>query len=316
MSLLIPVLLLVLGFVFLVFGSDWLVDGASALAKRLRVSDLVIGLTIVAFGTSAPELVVSTISAWQGSADIAIANVIGSNIFNILIILGIAAIIYPLTVTRSTIWKEIPLSLLAVFVVGLVATRGVLDWVDAFILLSFFGIFLVYMLEMAKSARAEEKEGMAETHRMSGSKMAFMIIGGLIGLVIGGKMVVDSAIQIATWLGISQALIGLTIVAAGTSLPELATSVRAAMKKKDDIAVGNVVGSNIFNIFFILGASGLISPLAFSADSTIDIAVCAAATLLLFGVMFVGRKHKIDRWQGVVFILAYLIYLGYLIQRG
>ncbi|MCC7522911.1 calcium/sodium antiporter [Candidatus Uhrbacteria bacterium] len=316
MSLLIPLLLLVAGFVLLVFGSDWLVDGASALAKRLRVSDLVIGLTIVAFGTSAPELVVSSISAWQGSADIAIANVIGSNTFNILVILGIAAIIYPLTVTRSTIWKEIPLSLLAVFVVGLIATRRVLIWTDALILLSFFSIFLVYMLEMAKSARAEEKEGMADTHLMSGGKMALMIICGLIALVFGGKMVVDSAVQIATWLGISQALIGLTIVAAGTSLPELATSVRAAMKKKDDIAVGNVVGSNIFNAFFILGASGLISPLAFSAGSTVDIAVCAVATLLLFGVMFIGRKHKIDRWQGVLFVLLYVAYLGYLIQRG
>lgn len=316
MSLLIPVLLLVLGFVFLVFGSDWLVDGASALAKRLRVSDLVIGLTIVAFGTSAPEFVVSMISAWQGNTDIAIANVIGSNTFNILVILGISAAIYPLTVTRSTIWKEIPFSLLAILVLALMATRGVLGIPDALILLAFFSIFLVYMLEMAKAARAEEKEGMADPHRMSALKISLMIIGGLIGLVIGGKMVVDSAVQIATWLGISQALIGLTIVAAGTSLPELATSIRAVMKKKDDIAVGNVVGSNIFNIFFILGASGLVRPLLFSAGSSIDIAVCIVATLLLFIVMFVGRKHKIDRWQGVVFILAYLIYLGYLIQRG
>lgn len=316
MSILLAAALLVIGFIFLVYGSDWLVDGASALAKKMRVSDLVIGLTIVAFGTSAPELVVSTISAWQGNVDIAIANVVGSNVFNILVILGVAAIIYPLSVTRSTIWKEIPLSLLAALVLGVMATRGQLDRADAFILLGFFSIFLVYMLEMAKAARASELDGMTDAALMTGPKMAVMIIGGLVGLVIGGKLVVDSAVHIATWFGISQALIGLTIVAAGTSLPELATSVRAAMKKKDDIAVGNVVGSNIFNIFFILGTSAVIRPLSFSAGAGIDILVCIVATLVLFAVMFIGRRHKIDRWQGIIFIIAYLVYLGYLIQRG
>lgn len=324
MSILLAVLMVGLGLVLLTFASDWLVEGASALAKRLKVSDLVIGLTIVAFGTSAPELVVSVVSAWQGNVDISLANVIGSNIFNILAILGIAAIIYPLSVTKSTIWKEIPFSLLAVLVLGFLVSGfgldgvkdGVISGSDAMILLSFFVIFLYYVYGMAKQAPTNEADGLPQGPQMSLGKSAFWIIGGLIGLVIGGKFTVDGAVTIATWLGVSQTLIGLTIVAAGTSLPELATSVQAARKKKDDIAVGNIVGSNIFNIFFILGVAGLIRPLPINSSLVTDMAVASAATFVLFASMFIGRKHKIDRWQGIGYLLLYVAYVGYLIVRG
>jgi cation:H+ antiporter len=324
MSILIAVLMVGLGLLLLTFASDWLVEGASALAKRLKVSDLVIGLTIVAFGTSAPELVVSVVSAWQGNVDISLANVIGSNIFNILAILGIAAIIYPLSVTKSTIWKEIPFSLLAVIVLGFLVNGfgldavkdGVISGSDAMILLSFFVIFLYYVYGMARNAPVSEAEGLPQGPQMSLKKAAVWIVCGLIGLVIGGKFTVDGAVTIATWLGVSQTLIGLTIVAAGTSLPELATSVQAARKKKDDIAVGNIVGSNIFNIFFILGVAGLIRPLPINSSLVTDMAVASAATFVLFASMFIGRKHKIDRWQGIGYLLLYVAYVVYLIVRG
>jgi cation:H+ antiporter len=324
MSLVLAIAAILFGLALLTCASDWLVDGASALAKRLHVSDLAIGLTIVAFGTSAPELVVSVVSAIQGNVDISVANVIGSNIFNILAILGIAAIIYPLSVTKSTIWKEIPFSLLAVLVLGFFVNAVGLDHVsdavisrsDALILLSFFGIFLYYVYGMARHAPKGEEVGLPEAGSMSIGKSVLWIVGGLIGLVIGGRFTVDGAITIATSFGVSQTLIGLTIVAAGTSLPELATSVQAARKKKDDIAVGNIVGSNIFNIFFILGVAGLIRPLPINQALIIDGAVASAATFLLFASMFIGKRHKIDRWQGVGYLLVYVAYVGYLIVRG
>jgi cation:H+ antiporter len=324
MPILLAVLMVGLGLVLLTFASDWLVEGASALAKRLKVSDLAIGLTIVAFGTSAPELVVSVVSAWQGNVDISVANVIGSNNFNILAILGIAAIIYPLRVTKSTVWREIPFALLAVLVLGLMVNAfsldsgsdSVISRSDAVILLSFFVIFLVYVYGMARHAPKSEAEGLPEAESMPGWKMLVWIVGGLIGLVVGGKFTVDGAVTIATWLGVSQTLIGLTIVAAGTSLPELATSVQAARKKKDDIAVGNIVGSNIFNIFLILGVGGLVRPLPINSSLLLDGAVASAATLLLFGSMFIGNRRKIDRWQGAIYLFFYVAYVGYLIARG
>lgn len=324
MTIAFALLSIAFGLGLLTFASDWLVEGASSLAKRLRISDLAIGLTIVAFGTSAPELVVSVVSAIQGNVDISVANVLGSNIFNILAILGIAAIIYPLTVTKSTIWKEIPFSLLAVLVLGFMVNSFRIDSVgdstitgsDAMILLSFFVIFLYYVYGMMKHAPKDEADGLPEGAQMSLGKSAIWITGGLIGLVIGGRFTVDGAVTVATWLGVSQTLIGLTIVAAGTSLPELATSVQAARKKKSDIAVGNIVGSNLFNVFLILGVAGLIRPLPISDALLFDGAIASAATFLLFASMFIGRKHKIDRWQGVGYLLLYVAYVGYLIVRG
>lgn len=324
MSLFIALGFVAVGLGLLTYASDWLVEGASSLAKRLRISDLAIGLTIVAFGTSAPELVVSVVSAVQNNVDISVANVIGSNIFNILAILGIAAIIYPLSVTKSTIWKEVPFSLLAVLVLGFMVNAvgldgvgdGVISRSDALILLSFFVIFLYYVYGMAKSAPQQESAGLPEAGHKSLRTSIVLIVVGLTGLVIGGRFTVDGAVTIATWLGVSQTLIGLTIVAVGTSLPELATSVQAAMKKKDDIAVGNIVGSNIFNVFLILGTAGLIRPLPINDKLIVDGAIASAATFLLFASMFIGRKHKIDRWQGIGYLFLYVAYVVYLIVRG
>lgn len=324
MSIIFALLSILFGLALLTYASDWLVEGASSLAKRLRISDLAIGLTIVAFGTSAPELVVSVVSAIQNNVDISVANVIGSNIFNILAILGIAAIIYPLSVTKSTIWKEIPFSLLAVLMLGFLVNALGLDpssdatisRSDALVLLSFFVIFLYHVYGMARSAAPDEKKGLPEAGHLPMHKSIIWIVVGLIGLVLGGRFTVDGAITIATWFGVSQTLIGLTIVAAGTSLPELATSVQAARKKKDDIAVGNIVGSNIFNVFFILGVAGLVRPLPINDQLITDGIVAIFATTLLFISMFVGRSHKIDRWQGVGYLFCYVAYVGYLLVRG
>jgi cation:H+ antiporter len=316
------ILLLVVGFALLIKGADYLVEGASSLAKRFKISDLVIGLTIVAFGTSAPELIVNIVSSIQGNSEIAIGNIIGSNICNIFLILGISAIIYPLTVSRGTTWKEVPFSLLAAVLVFLMANDALIDGqgfsimtrIDGFVLLSFFIIFMYYIFGMAKKGDIPED--------MTGLKIRplgisiLMITGGLVALVIGGKWVVDSAVSIASALGVSQSLIGLTIVAIGTSLPELATSAVAAYKKKCDIAVGNIVGSNIFNIFWILGLSSVINPIPFQAKSNPDIFMAIFASLMLFLVMFIGKKHILERWQGVIFILIYVAYVVYLVIQG
>lgn len=322
LTLLPPAAFIIGGFVCLVYGSDWLVDGASALARRFRISDLVIGLTIVAFGTSAPELVVSVISAVQGNADIAVANVVGSNIFNILVILGVAGMIYPLTVTKSTIWKEIPFSLFAAVLLGLLAFDrffGVntesISRRDAIVLLLFFAVFLYYMFGLIRQQRGDGENVFPE-HSHSVWVSIGMIVAGLGGLVFGGQLVVSGAVTIARLFQVSDSLIGLTIVAAGTSLPELATSVQAARKKKDDIAVGNIIGSNIFNIFLILGVAGLVHPLAIQSSTLVDIVVAGAATVLLFVLMFIGRKEMIQRSQGALLFVLYLVYLAYVIIRG
>lgn len=315
-------ILLIVGFGFLVKSADWLVDGASALARRLGVSSLVIGLTIVAFGTSMPELVVNIAASLGGNTDIAIGNILGSNIANILLILGIAAVIYPLAVRRSTVWKEIPMSLLAAVLVAVAAndawfdgSASTLGMIDGIYLLAFFIIFLFYTFGMSTAVAADEAESI-KPEKFSTGKIVSMIIGGLIGLGIGGRWVVLGATEIARTWGVSEALIGLTIVAIGTSLPELFTSAIAAYKKDVDIAVGNVVGSNIFNIFFILGVSALIKPLPFSPALQIDALVAIGASLLLFLAMFIGTRHTLDRWQGVGFIASYVAYIAYLVTRG
>lgn len=317
----LPYVLLLLGFVVLIKGADLLVDGASSIAKKLKISALVIGLTIVAFGTSAPELIVNVMASAKGSAEIAVGNVVGSNIANILLILGVAAIIFPLRIRKSTTWKEIPFAMLAVAVLFFVANDALIDKVpssiltriDALVLLSFFGIFMYYTIGMAKE-QSQEDQTQIKTLGMPISIL--FIVLGLAGLILGGKWVVDGAVHMAKTFGLSESLIGLTIVAVGTSLPEFATSAVAAYKKQSDIAVGNVVGSNIFNIFLVLGVSGMISPIPFSAAMNMDILVCVIATLLLFLSVFVGNRHQIDRWQGVLFFLFYAGYIGYLIMRG
>jgi len=314
--------LLIIGFVALIKGADFLVNGASALAKRLGISSLVIGLTVVAFGTSAPELIVNIFASINGNVDIAIGNIIGSNIANIMFILGLAAFVYPLAVKHSTVWKEIPLCFLAAIVLIIMSNDTFLEnrpfseisLIDGLILLSFFAIFLYYTFGISKVTPADAASLPAPKHNLLRSLL--MIIGGLIGLTIGGKWVADGAVEIARAFDVSDALIGLTIVAVGTSLPELATSVVAALKKDVDIAVGNVVGSNILNIFFILGISALINPLRFSTQLFSDALIMLFATFLLFIFMFIGKKHTLERWQGAAFVGLYAAYIVYLVIRG
>lgn len=311
--MILATLFLLVGLVLLVKGADWLVDGASSLAYRLGVTPFVIGLTIVAFGTSAPELVVNLVAAFSGNTDIAIGNILGSNIANILLILGIAGCITPLLVKKSTAWKEIPFALLAVLLVLVFVSDSFLtgrltnsiDRIDGIALLTFFLFFLYYTYGIAKAGKTE-----VAVNPGSVLPMTLKIIGGLSFLIIGGKLSVDGAIDIATALGMSQRVIALSVIAIGTSLPELVTSAVAAYKKKVDIAVGNVIGSNIFNICLILGITAVFKPLPFLAGNFIDVFITIGATLLLFVALFVGRRHTVERWQSVGFILLYLIYLA------
>lgn len=315
----IVILLLIFGLVILIKGADWLVDGASALAKKFNVSDLAIGLTIVALGTSAPELVVNGFASWQGHQDIVFGNIIGSNIFNLFPILGITGLITPLLVQSSTVWKEIPLSLFAAILLFFLANdfmnpgEGILSRVDALILLIMFGLFLYYVYKQMKTDPSENLETDIHTH--STFKIWLLILGGLAGLVLGGRIVVNSAIDIAQYFGLSEKIIGLTIVAAGTSLPELATSVVAALRKNADIAVGNIVGSNIFNIFFILSVSAFIRPIPYSSAFNSDIYLLVGGTIFLFAVMFVGKKHKLGRLESALLLLTYLVYMIYLVVQ-
>jgi len=314
-------LLFILGFLLLIKGADFLVQGASSMARRMQISELAIGLTVVAFGTSLPELFVNIISSAQGNIAIALGNVLGSNIANILLILGISSVIYPLAVSKGTVWKEIPFSLLAVLLVGVMANDrwldqadvSVLSRIDGIVFLSFFLIFLIYTASIAQTL-----PGIVDhipRREFSRVKSIAWIVIGLAGLTLGGKWIVDGAVHFAEQVGISQSIIGLTIVAVGTSLPELATSMMAARKKNIDIAVGNIVGSNIFNVFFILGVSAGIKPLPLQAGLNFDIAVATLAAALLFFFMFTGKKHVLDRWEGILFILLYIGYSIYSIMR-
>jgi cation:H+ antiporter len=316
--MLIHSLLLILGLGVLIKGADWMVAGASALAKKYNVSDLVIGLTIVAFGTSAPELVVNVIASAQSFDDIVLGNVLGSNIANLFLILGITGIIYPLMVQSSTTWREIPMSLGAVIVLYLLANdifgTGILQVsrIDGMILLLFFGLFLFYVFRLAKSDPAPHEVVVSP---MSGFKMGLLIVVGLAGLVIGGRLVVNNAIKIATILGLSEKIIGFTIVAIGTSLPELATSVVAAIRKNTNIAVGNIIGSNIFNILFVLAVSSLVLPVQYNTVFNTDMYLLAGGTLFLFIAMFTGNVKKLDRWEAVILLLIYIGYTGWLVSK-
>jgi len=311
-------LLLIIGFVLLIFGADKLVDGASALARKYNIPNIVIGLTIVAFGTSAPELVVNVFAAVSGNTEMMLGNVLGSNIFNVLGILGISAVIAPLAVKKNTTWIEIPLAFLAALVVLVIANDVFLDKnalnittrSEGVMLLFFFVIFLVYNLQVAKSGRAADD---IETRELPMLKSVLFIVFGLAGLIVGGRLIVTSAVEFAQLMGISERIIALTIVAIGTSLPELATSVVAVRKGNTDIAIGNVVGSNIFNIFFIFGVSTVIAPSIISPGSQIDILVNILASLILFIFIFTGKGRRLERWEGVLFILMYVAYLVFLI---
>jgi len=304
-----------IGFVLVIKGADFLVDGACALARKLSVSDLVIGLTVVAFGTSLPELAVNVFASVKGSAGIAIGNILGSNIANILLILGVSGLIYPLIVTKGTVWKEIPLSLLAAVLFGILANDKLIDnaqisaltRIDGLVLLSFFVIFIYYSFTIAQ--RIKGTEDLLPEKELTARKVTVLIVSGLAILILGGKFVVDGAVRLANAFGVEESTIGLTIVAVGTSLPELATSAVAAYKKNSEIAIGNVVGSNIFNIFFILGISSLIRPLPLQPRNNFDVGFLVLAGILLFIFMFTGKKHKLDRWEAGLFLAIYTTYI-------
>ncbi len=314
-------ILFLLGFLVLVKGADLLVDGATSIANKLKISNLVIGLTIVAFGTSAPEMFINITASLRDSSGIAIGNILGSNIANILLILGVSAMIYPLAVQRTTITKEIPLSLLAALVLGILLNDQLIDHnalsvlsrSDGLILIAFFVIFMYYIFSIAKKADVKKNDGFKE---LSNFKSALYLLLGMLGLVIGGTWIINGAVKIANQFGVSEYLIGLTVIALGTSLPELATSTVAAYKKNADIAIGNVIGSSIFNIFWVLGISSIIKPLPFNKAGNSDVFMVIVANLLLLVFLFIGKKRVLQKWQGILFLTLYIGYMVFLILKG
>lgn len=309
MEILLQVLLLVVGFVMLVKGADWFVDGASGIADRFGIPQLVIGLTIVAMGTSAPEAAVSITAALKGNAEITVGNVVGSNILNIFIILGLASVITSIAVAKTTIKYEIPFMLVVTFLLlAQGATGRTINRVEGIVLWVFFIGYLVYMFWLAKTGQAASEEISVEG---SIGKMLVMVVFGLVLIVWGSDVTVDAATSLARIFGMSERFIGLTIVALGTSLPELFTSVLAARKGKADIAIGNIVGSNIFNILFVVGTSAMIIPVAFVSSFVIDCLVAVAAGIVLW--LFVFKKQKLTRTGGIVMLICYAVYFVYLL---
>jgi len=332
-------LILAAGLIVLIVGADQLVKGASSIAVKFGLSSLLIGLTVVAFGSSAPEMIVNIFASLRGSYDVALGNVMGSNIANVLLILGIAAIIRPLRVQRVTIFREIPFAILAMFVLlamvsdmylsGGAAAQDILSRGEGLTLIGFFAIFLYSAFLSAthvkhddpiKKKKGSDEDEIMELKEYSTGLSIVMIVGGLIGLTIGGQLIVESAITIAKGFGVSEALIAVTIVAIGTSLPELAASGVAAYRGNTDLAVGNVVGSNIFNVLWILGLSSTINPLPISAGASVDIMLALSATFLLFPFLFnknsKGKSGTIERWEGIAFVIAYILFIVFAIWRG
>jgi len=314
----ISISLIIIGFVLLIKGADWMVNGASALAKKFNISNLVIGLTIVSFGTSAPELVVNSVASYQQHSDIVFGNILGSNIANLFLILGITGLVYPVAVHSNTVWKEIPVSLFAVVVLYVLSNnflfqeQSVISRIDGIILLALFGGFMYYIYAHMKVEGPDIDE--SSIKNLSNLKIWGLIIIGIAGLVLGGKLVVENAIKVAFSLGVSEKIIGLTIVAIGTSLPELVTSVVASLKKNSDIALGNIIGSNIFNIFLILSISSLIHPVNFNTSFNTELYLLAGGTILLFIAMFTGGKKKLDRWEAAILLATYFVYTIWLIN--
>lgn len=312
MEILVQILLLVLGFVMLVKGADWFVDGSAGIADRFGIPQLVIGLTIVAMGTSAPEAAVSITAALKENAGIAIGNVVGSNILNILIILGLTSVIIATAVAKSTIKIEIPYML---FITGVLLAMGftgnVVSFVEGVVLWVLFISYLAYLFVMAKKNKEEVQE---ETKKSPMWKLILAAIVGLVLVVLGSDVTVDAATNLAKAIGLSERFIGLTIVALGTSLPELFTSVSAAIKGKADIAIGNIVGSNIFNILFVIGTAALITPVPFEPNFRIDTVISIVAGIMLLVCVF-NKDNKLKRPHGVIMLLSYAVYLGYLLMQ-
>ena len=316
--MLIQVLILLASLAAIIFGADFLVDGASGIARRCRVSEFVIGLTIVGMGTSAPELVVSMVGAFEGNADVAVGNVVGSNIFNTLLILGLTACVLPIAVTKGNRRRDIPMNILITLLVlglGMTATLlhfgdNTLSRIDAGILLLLFVGYI--WLSFAKGDRTEKED---PGKIMKVWKAILLVIGGLGLLALGGKYFVDSATRIARALGVSDKFIAITILAGGTSAPELATCVVAAAKKKGQLALGNIIGSNIFNLLLILGCAAMVQPISFASLDLVDAGVLVASSLLLLLTIFTGKKNNLDRWEGALLTVAWLGYMGWLIYN-
>ena len=315
--MLLSLLLVIVGFASLIFGANWLVDGASALAKKNKVSDLAIGLTIVALGTSAPELVVNIISSINGYSDLILGNIIGSNNFNLFIILGLVGLIAPIKVQSSTAWKEIPISLFAsvllLFLINDFQFTGTtyLSRIDGLIMLVLFCLFLFYVFKQLKSEPIEQ----IQVKQKSAVKIWALIIIGLTGLILGGQLVVIHSVNIANEIGISEKIIGLTIVAVGTSLPELVTSIVAISKKNSDIAIGNIIGSNIFNILLIFSISSITNPIEFNSIFNTDLYIMIGGTFLLFIFMKSGKNKVLDPWEAAILFGFYVVYTTYLIVK-
>ena len=307
--MLLDIVLIVIGVAMVLYGADRLTEGASALARKMNVPEIIIGLTIVAAGTSAPELFVSMASALKGTPDLAVGNVVGSNTMNCMLIVGCAAMVAPMTISRSTVKKDIPFSVGASLLLMLLALNSFLGRVDGIILLLGFAAFMAYTLRQAKTDKADE----VQAEPSSVWKNVLFLLGGLLLLAVGSNLFVGHASSLALALGVSEGVIGLTVVAGGTSLPELATSVVAARKGQSAIAIGNVIGSNVFNILLILGLTATISPLQITGITTIDMAVMLLSVALVW--LFSFTRFTVERWEGALLVGGYLVYLGWLIYN-
>lgn len=308
-SMLINIVLLVMGIVVVLKGADWLTDGAVNIASRFGVSQMVIGLTIVAMGTSMPELCVSMVSALKGTPDLAVGNVVGSNTLNTLLIVGCSALVAPIMVKRSSVRRDIPFAVLASLLMLIFCLDGGIDRLDAALLFILFAVFMFVTVKYGKNEGTEAKTTAAPL-----GKAALLLVVGLVCLILGSNLFVDNASFIASTLGVSDAVIGLTIVAGGTSLPELATSMVSAKKGNSDIAIGNVIGSNVFNILMIIGVTGLVKPMHIKGITSLDLIVMLASMLLLW--FFCRTTYKVKRWEGAVLAISYITYLAWLIAQA
>lgn len=307
-------IILVVGFVLLIKGADFFVEGSSSVAKRLRVPSLIIGMTIVAMGTSLPECAVSVSASLANANELAISNVLGSNIFNLMVVCGVCALFCPLTVQASTLKREFPFSVIvALLLMAFGGTSMLVGHVEGVVLLVIFAGFLFWMIQSARKARANGMQIEEEYEILPIWKCIVFIVGGIAAIAAGGELVVDSASEIAKNFGLSENLIGLTIVACGTSLPELVTSIVAAKKNEVDMALGNVIGSNVFNILFVLGIAATISPIAFIQENIVDILVLVGVSLLVWA--FGWTKKRIVRWEGVMMLAVYAAYVVYICKR-
>ena len=327
MDMILTIVYIVVGAALVLWGADRLTGGASALARRFDVSELVVGLTVVAMGTSLPELVTSLTSILKGSSDISLGNIVGSNIFNVLMIVGCAALARPITVSRTTVTKDIPFALLSVLILWVVTADSLLDGAgvpnllsrsDGLVLLGFFAVFMAYTFSVARNYKlsangCDDVVVAAPTAPMPYWKITLYIIIGIAGLVLGGNLFVDGAVCVARELGVSESIIGLTLVSAGTSLPELATSVVAARKGSSSMAIGNVVGSTIFNVFFVMGICSTLAPIAVGNISMVDMLVMLVSCLILW--LFSATRYEVQRWEGAVMTLLYVGYTAFLIWR-